>query len=70
MACREFYTCRDCGRIFYDGCLTCGWAHREQKIVCPNCGSVEKPQKKKYFICPTLLANMGTFPDRVPVIRD
>lgn len=25
---------------------------------------------KKYFICPTLLANMGTFPDRVPVIRD
>ena len=26
--------------------------------------------RKKYFICPTLLANMGTFPDRVPVIRD
>lgn len=26
--------------------------------------------KRKYFICPTLLANMGTFPDRVPVIRD
>lgn len=24
----------------------------------------------KYFICPTLTANMGTFPDRVPVILD
>lgn len=24
----------------------------------------------KYFICPTLTANMGTFPDRVPVIID
>lgn len=24
----------------------------------------------KYYICPTLTANMGTFPDRVPVILD
>ena len=24
----------------------------------------------KYFICPTLTANMGTFPDRVPIIKD
>ena len=26
--------------------------------------------KKAHFVCPTLLANMGTFPDRVPIIRD
>lgn len=26
--------------------------------------------KKKYIICPTLKANMGTFHDRVPIIRD
>ena len=26
--------------------------------------------KRKYNICPTLKANMGTYPDRVPVIRD
>lgn len=26
--------------------------------------------KKKHFICPTLTANMGTYPDRVPVILD
>jgi len=26
--------------------------------------------KKRYFICPTLIANMGTYPDRVPVILD
>lgn len=25
---------------------------------------------KKYYVCPTLLANMGTFPDRVPVVID
>ena len=25
---------------------------------------------KAYYICPTLTANMGTFPDRVPIIRD
>ena len=25
---------------------------------------------KKYNICPTLKANMGTYPDRVPIIRD
>lgn len=25
---------------------------------------------KKYYICPTLTANMGTFPDRVPIILD
>ena len=25
---------------------------------------------RKYLICPTLTANMGTFPDRVPIIRD
>lgn len=25
---------------------------------------------KKYLICPTLKANMGTYPDRVPIIRD
>ena len=25
---------------------------------------------RKYYICPTLTANMGTFPDRVPVIKD
>ena len=25
---------------------------------------------KKWEICPTLKANMGTFPDRVPIIRD
>ena len=26
--------------------------------------------KKPYYVCPTLTANMGTFPDRVPVILD
>jgi DNA (cytosine-5)-methyltransferase 1 len=26
--------------------------------------------KKPYYICPTLTANMGTYPDRVPVILD
>ena len=26
--------------------------------------------KKAHYICPTLLANMGTFPDRVPIILD
>ena len=26
--------------------------------------------KKSYYVCPTLTANMGTFPDRVPVIKD
>ena len=26
--------------------------------------------KKKHYVCPTLLANMGTFPDRVPIILD
>lgn len=26
--------------------------------------------RRKYLICPTLKANMGTFPDRVPLIRD
>ena len=26
--------------------------------------------KKAYYICPALTANMGTFPDRVPIIRD
>ena len=26
--------------------------------------------KKAHFVSPTLLANMGTFPDRVPIIRD
>ncbi len=26
--------------------------------------------KKPYYICPTLTANMGTYPDRVPVIID
>lgn len=26
--------------------------------------------RKKHYICPTLTANMGTFPDRVPVILD
>lgn len=26
--------------------------------------------KKAHFVCPTLLANMGTFPDRVPIIKD
>ena len=25
---------------------------------------------KAYYVCPTLTANMGTFPDRVPIIRD
>lgn len=25
---------------------------------------------KKYFVCPTLTANMGTYPDRVPIILD
>lgn len=25
---------------------------------------------KKYEICPTLKANMGTYPDRVPIVRD
>ena len=25
---------------------------------------------KKNFICPTLTANMGTYPDRVPIIKD
>ncbi len=25
---------------------------------------------KKHFICPTLTANMGTYPDRVPIIKD
>jgi DNA (cytosine-5)-methyltransferase 1 len=26
--------------------------------------------KKRYELCPTLTANMGTYPDRVPLIRD
>lgn len=26
--------------------------------------------KRKYYVCPTLTANMGTFPDRVPIIKD
>lgn len=26
--------------------------------------------RKRYFVCPTLIANMGTYPDRVPVILD
>jgi DNA (cytosine-5)-methyltransferase 1 len=26
--------------------------------------------KKPYYVCPTLTANMGTFPDRVPIIKD
>jgi len=26
--------------------------------------------KKAHYACPTLTANMGTFPDRVPIIRD
>ena len=26
--------------------------------------------RKAHYVCPTLTANMGTFPDRVPVIRD
>ena len=26
--------------------------------------------KKAHYVCPTLTANMGTFPDRVPIIRD
>lgn len=26
--------------------------------------------KKPYYVCPTLTANMGTYPDRVPVILD
>lgn len=26
--------------------------------------------KKPYYLCPTLTANMGTFPDRVPIIKD
>ena len=26
--------------------------------------------KKAYYVCPTLTANMGTYPDRVPVILD
>ena len=25
---------------------------------------------KAYYVCPTLTANMGTFPDRVPIIKD
>ena len=26
--------------------------------------------KKAHYVCPTLTANMGTFPDRVPIIKD
>ena len=26
--------------------------------------------KKAHYVCPTLTANMGTYPDRVPIIRD
>lgn len=26
--------------------------------------------RKAHYVCPTLTANMGTFPDRVPIIRD
>lgn len=26
--------------------------------------------KTKHYICPTLTANMGTFPDRVPIVKD
>ena len=26
--------------------------------------------KRAYYVCPTLTANMGTFPDRVPIIKD
>ena len=25
---------------------------------------------KSHYVCPTLTANMGTFPDRVPIIKD
>ncbi|MDE7453508.1 MAG: DNA (cytosine-5-)-methyltransferase [Clostridia bacterium] len=25
---------------------------------------------KKHFVCPTLMANMGTYPDRIPVLKD
>lgn len=53
MAYREFYTCTHCGRVFYDACLTCGWAYREHEIICPSYRSIEKPEKKNYFICPT-----------------
>ena len=26
--------------------------------------------KRVHYVCPTLTANMGTFPDRVPIIKD
>lgn len=26
--------------------------------------------KTKHYVCPTLTANMGTFPDRVPIVKD
>ena len=26
--------------------------------------------RKAHYVCPTLTANMGTFPDRVPIIKD
>ena len=26
--------------------------------------------KKAHYVCPTLTANMGTYPDRVPIIKD
>ena len=52
---REFYTCKKCGNTFLDRCLTCGWGFREKKIICPNCKSEEKPEKRKYLLCPECL---------------
>ena len=59
MAYREFITCKTCGRIYRDACLSCGCclvheSSGDLKIRCPQCGSSEKQnrEKRKYFICP------------------
>ena len=59
MAYREFVTCKTCGRIFRDACLSCECCVVQEpsgplKIKCPRCNSSEKQdrKKRKYFICP------------------
>lgn len=48
----EFYTCKRCGNVFYDICLSCKSVFCGDRIICPNCRSTEKREKKKYLVCP------------------
>ena len=59
MTYREFITCKTCGYIYRDTCLSCECCVIQEpsgnlKIRCPGCGSSEKHdrEKRKYFICP------------------